>query len=89
MGTKAKIKAILVEQGFEPKDCIHWGQFFNAGAVAIRNDRQFRFHRAKLDGVGGVDFWEVECLSEDCKSVLASLPLKAWVGQLWERGRSQ
>jgi hypothetical protein len=81
VGTKAKIKAVLVENGFAPKDCIHWGHFFNAGAVAIRDDRQFRFHRAKFDGVGGVDFWQVECLSEDSKFVLASLSLRVWAGQ--------
>jgi hypothetical protein len=73
---------MLVEQGFEPKDCTHWGQFFRSGAIAIRNDRQFRFHRSKINGVGGVDFWEVECLSADCKSVLAFFPLKTWAEQL-------
>lgn len=45
MGTKARIKAALMEHGFVPQGCIYWGHFFHSGAVARRDDTVVRLCR--------------------------------------------
>lgn len=80
MGMKTKIKTQLRLNGFNPKNCNGWSDFFRSGAVAEKSGSVFRFYVDESDTSAPVRSWIVDVWEPESSHQL-SMSLSSWAAR--------